>query len=458
MSRLQSWPPDGRLLELALTVLLVTAVLVGVDRFVASLPSLPAPGPAPATVRSGALQPVAQDPFPSAPRTFRGPVHGIPDYSPTADKPQSKLWHHDGSWWALMVSAPTGAVHVFQLSEDLRAWRDTGTVVDSRPDSRGDALAVGDLTYVASRGAGHIALAKLVYDRARRSYTQAAGFPVPVVAGASDSVTVTRDSRERLWMTYQQRRRVHVLHSTSSDREWTQPFAPGVVYPRVSADDISTILAVNGAVAVMWSDQAGDAFRFALHADAAPDDVWRLETPLAGENVADDHISATVTAQGRVLAVVKTSNDDDLQRAGEPGVQLLVREPGGAWSAVPVTTAGEDWTRPVIAVDETHGAVLVFATSATGGGSIVMHCASLSRLDFSAGRPQSLIDPHDVVTNATGAKSPVSADTGLVVLASTGVGEARYYYAALRVGEPAPDSAPGLEAAAGSRRPCARTS
>jgi hypothetical protein len=59
--------------------------------------------------------------------------------NPTADKPQSKLWFQDGSWWSLMLSPSDNVVHIFELRAD-HTWRDTGTVVDSRSNSTGDAL------------------------------------------------------------------------------------------------------------------------------------------------------------------------------------------------------------------------------------------------------------------------------------------------------------------------------
>src|SRR4051812_27062011 len=70
---------------------------------------------------------------------------------PAADKPQSKLWYTDGSWWALMLSSTNNTVHIFELQAN-HTWRDTGTQVDSRAGSTGDALwdaSIGKL-YVAS--------------------------------------------------------------------------------------------------------------------------------------------------------------------------------------------------------------------------------------------------------------------------------------------------------------------
>src|SRR3954451_15244456 len=59
---------------------------------------------------------------------------------PSDDKPQSKLWFQDGSWWALMYSATAYATTIRRLDPASQTWFDTGTVVDARPTARGDAL------------------------------------------------------------------------------------------------------------------------------------------------------------------------------------------------------------------------------------------------------------------------------------------------------------------------------
>src|SRR3712207_5791626 len=75
--------------------------------------------------------------------------------SPTADKPQSKLWFLDGSWWALMVADGTSTTTIHQLLPD-HTWRNTGAVVDTRANSTGDALwsSRDSRLYVANRATG----------------------------------------------------------------------------------------------------------------------------------------------------------------------------------------------------------------------------------------------------------------------------------------------------------------
>ena len=125
--------------------------------------------------------------------------------NPTADKPQSKLWYQDGSWWSLMLSPADNAVHIFELRAD-HTWRDTGTSVDSRANSTGDALwddATGKL-YVASRAASSSAqLVRLSYNAATRTLQRRRRLPGrPSAPGGSESITIAKDSTGKLWATF----------------------------------------------------------------------------------------------------------------------------------------------------------------------------------------------------------------------------------------------------------------
>ena len=79
----------------------------------------------------------------------------------TADKPQSKLWFNDGSWWAVMFhpdaqtdpvdydsSKPANTWLIYKLTWPDK-WTPTSTVVDTRTTSRADALWDGRHLYIA---------------------------------------------------------------------------------------------------------------------------------------------------------------------------------------------------------------------------------------------------------------------------------------------------------------------
>src|SRR4051795_7899237 len=71
-------------------------------------------------------------------------------YAPTSDKPQSKLWYAQGSWWADMFDTVSRTWHVFRLDRSTQAWTDTGVRIDDRPNSLADVLWDGTHLYVAS--------------------------------------------------------------------------------------------------------------------------------------------------------------------------------------------------------------------------------------------------------------------------------------------------------------------
>src|SRR5687767_8232581 len=59
--------------------------------------------------------------------------------TPTADKPQSKLWFHDGRWWANMFDPASTDWHIFYLDRAVQKWVDTKVPVDTRPATSSDA-------------------------------------------------------------------------------------------------------------------------------------------------------------------------------------------------------------------------------------------------------------------------------------------------------------------------------
>jgi hypothetical protein len=373
---------------------------------------------------------------------------------PTADKPQSKLWYQDGAWWSLMLSPSDNLVHVFELRAD-HTWRDTGTVVDNRPRSTGDALwddATGKL-YVASRASGTRArLVRLSYEPIARTYRVDAGFPVNISPGGSESITIAKDSTGKLWATFTRQSQVWVTHSTTSDTAWTAPFRPPVADTAITSDDISAVVTMRGKIGVMWSDQLSQSFRFTTHTDGAPDTAagWSpLERPLAGTRLADDHINIkniVADDDGRLFAAVKTSlGDDPADPSTGALIALVVRANDGTWTSHTVGTVADDLTRPMVLLDETNRQINVFATWPVGGGSIYYKTSPMSNISFAPGRGTKFVTWTGArIHDASSTKQPVNARTGMVVLASD-ASAFRYYHAemSLAAADTSPPSVPG---------------
>jgi hypothetical protein len=349
--------------------------------------------------------------------------------NPSADKPQSKLWYTDGFWWALMVPNGRTDTHIFKLSRTTHAWADTGTVVDSRINSTGDALwTPGDrtLTVVTRDATANPRITRFTYDPATDHYTMDSGFPVTVNSGGgSESATIDRDSTGRLWITYTRGSRLWVAHSDPSGLSWTAGYNPAVGDYALDGDDISSVIAFNGSIGLMWSDQNSSAMRFAIHHDGDGDQVWSVEDALKGTRMADDHINLKQMSgdtQGRIFAAVKTSQGDssnDPKTA--PLVGVLVRTPGanggpGTWKFLTTGTVADDHTRPIIVIDQTNQELYFLATAA---GDIYYKKTSLANPDFSnqPGRGKRFVDAQPQVNNATASKDPVTAESGMVILA-----------------------------------------
>ncbi|MGY2078176.1 PKD domain-containing protein, partial [Blastococcus sp. SYSU DS0828] len=405
---------------------------------------------------AGAAEPV--------PQMYQGPPFADAGPAPTEDKPQSKLWFNDGAWWALMRTSGNGAdgnpdVTIHRLLPD-HTWQNTGTVVDGRAASTGDALWQGGTLFVASRvTSGTIQAARLSYDAGTQTYAMDAGFPKSVATGSVESVTITRDSLGRLWVTYTDDDQVWVAHSTTDDTTWTAPFPVPVSDNDISSDDISAIVAFSGRIGVMWSDQGSQVMRFAVHQDSSPDaSGWTMETALSGTRSADDHVNLKALVeddQGRVYAAIKTSRgDSSSDSSSDPSIRVLSRSSSGTWTATTAATVGENLTRPQLALDATNRRLYVVMTTESGGDVYYRHAPLGASLSFTP-RATLLTWPGASLNNATTAKAPVTAASGLVVLASDDDETDRYYHAELALNgaaadTTAPSTPSGLTATANS--------
>jgi len=385
------------------------------------------------------------------PQMYQGPVFADAGPAPTEDKPQSKLWFNDGAWWALMRTSGNGPdgnpdVTIHRLMPN-HTWQDTGTVVDGRAASTGDALWEGGTLVVASRvTSGTIQAARLTYDTGSDSYTMSAGFPKSVTSGSVESVTVARDSLSRLWVTYTDNDQVWVAHSTTNDTTWTAPFVVPVPDSQIASDDISAIVSFGGKVGVMWSDQDSQVIRFAVHPDTAADNTgWTMETALSGTRSADDHLnlkSLVEDDQGRVYAAIKTSlGDSSSDSSSDPSIRVLSRSSSGTWTATTAATVGEGLTRPQLALDATNRRLYVVMSTESGGNVYYRHSPLGASMSFTT-RATLLSWPGAPLNDASTAKAPVTAASGLVVLASDDDETDRYYHAELALDGSVADTTP----------------
>lgn len=347
--------------------------------------------------------------------------------TPTFDKSQAKTWWYDGSWWGLLYQPADATVRVGQLQHDHR-WVLGESVVSTDPVAVGDVVVDGRRVHVLSRDRSGLSVVDLVYRRRAGRYA-VAGPAVPLGTRGTSAATMTKDSTGRLWVTFVRASHLNVQHSNPSRTRWSLPYVPDVAGSRVGRSELTDVVAANGSIIVVWSDQRAGAFHVATHGDGDPDGQWRAETAAEGDHVADDHISAHVLPGPEgdtVLVAAKTSlNDYRDPVRDDPLILLLARTPQGAWSQHVVATVADGWTRPVVTADAT-GRVFVVGRRA---GSIVYKAATVADLTFESGPGRHLLTFTGAsFTDPSVGTQTVDVGTGLLVLASD-ERDLRYWHA-----------------------------
>src|SRR5215212_3465035 len=351
--------------------------------------------------------------------------------APTGEKPQSKLWFNDGTWWGSLFNRSAEEHHIYRYDRATHIWSDTGTLIDDRNSSKADVLWDGSHLYVATAGptsaASHSGrVLRYSYDAATKKYSLDPGFPVTVTSGGMEAIVLDKDTTGRLWVSYTQNNQVYVNRSLGDDQSWGTPFVLPVTGTTVSADDISGVVAFDSQIGVMWSNQVDDAMYFATHTDGDPDNVWQgSRTAIQGPKTADDHISLRSLqaddVSGKVFAAVKTSLGDlNNPDTNAPLILLLVRDQAGNWTNYRFGRVIDHHTRPIVMIDQEHRNLYMFATHDENCGAIYYKKTPLSNISFSDGWGTPFIQSSTdtCINNATSTKQNVNSATGLLVQAS----------------------------------------
>lgn len=337
----------------------------------------------------------------------------IPVSASTGKKPQSKVWHHDGRWWAVLPSdavVPAGT-WLWRLEED-DSWTNV-LQLSSSTEAKADALRAGDLAHILLHGEVS-ELVSLVHAPDEQNYRRWEARPrnTPIPLPGSETATIALDSTGRMWLATESGTSIHVHHADAPYRLFEGPV---ILAEDIDKGDISAITAMpDGTVGVLWSDQTRRRFGFRLHVDGSPPDEWLPDeapasrsTPAIGAGVADDHINLAVSSDGTLYAAVKTGYDSP----GYPKIALLVRRPAG-WDGL--YAVDQEGTRPILLLNEQADSLLVLYTRQESPGGIVYRESPRSPIAFG---PKTELMAGDL-NNATGPKDPWTDE--VVILASGG--------------------------------------
>lgn len=359
--------------------------------------------------------------------------------TPAGESPESKLWWNDNSWWGCLWSDSAASYRIHRFDIPTQNWLDTGTNLDERDGSKADVLWDGQKLYVVSHifsntpvttstaNAGR--LYRYSYDPLTRSYSSDPGFPVLVNEAKSKTLVLDKDSSGRLWVTWVQDGRVKLNCSSGSDLNWGAPFDLPVQGDTTAAGDISSLIAFDQNIGVMWSNQADRITYFAARSDGDPDTVWSpRENALADavlDSVSNDEINlAACDSEGNLYAATRTQLDNQ----DDPQVYILKRDPGGSWSRHLFGRVSDNHRQTIVLVDEDNSRLHVIATgNVSSVESVYRKSADLSVLLFPPGMGTPFIESSSDlrINRISAAKHCLNNQTGLLVLANDQ--DSRYY-------------------------------
>ena len=381
---------------------------------------------------------------------FRDHSYSSSVTAPTGQKPQSKVWHADGSWWGVLWTAASPRrfeIHKFNLAtQSTNAWTKTGTVVDTRRNSQADTLfdSGNNKLYVLSHlkdtdtstSDQGLKFLRFGYNSATKAYTQEVS--KTIVSKKAEAAVLDKDSTGKLWVTYTDTtgggRSVFVTHSTTNDTTYVAPYVlPVAGANNLATDDISTLVAYGDAggrkIGVLWSNQIDDAVYFAAHPDGSGDAAanWTRTTLCAATLCPDDHLnikSIDADTSGHIFAAVKTSlNDKNPQVGSDPLIVIYRLNTAGGWTSSVAWRVAENVTRSIVVIDSQNRRVHAFAAGpCCDGGTIWTKSAPLDNPTFEQGAGTAFIRNSNPsaqpANNPTSTKQAVNNSTGLLVLAS----------------------------------------
>ena len=309
--------------------------------------------------------------------------------------------------------------------------------IDERPTARQDVLWDGAKLYMVSRAGFNVApaenrLLRYTYDPGLKTYVLDPGFPVTISGGGAESMTITKDSTDTLWVAYTLAGQVFVNCTLGSDDQWGTPFPIPVAQGTNVAVDIAGVIALPnpggpGAIGIFWTNQNTQADYFAVHADGTPPTdpaAWTEEFPIAGKKAADDHFNMKVASDGRLFVGIKTSRTSPKDIL----IGLLVRSPAGAWSPLyNVATFDTLATRPLVLLDESHRRLYFFFSPFHA--AINYKTSDMDRIAFpdGVGTPFIASSSVDDINNPTSTKQNVMSDGGIELIASS-PGDLSYWH------------------------------
>ncbi len=271
---------------------------------------------------------------------------------------QSKVFYHDGKWWALAHNAPDNRWYIWKY--DGGVWT-KNIALEKSSTLRYDALlnSATDKLYVMGSHHSSSEFWRFSYSSATDTWTKDSGFkvnPAFLNTDQANPVSLVQAKNGDLWIFRIQANSLQAKRSTDGGATWSAEITvkAGLATASGTTDAVAFTSSGNNYVGVAYGETntAGSKYGFLIHRDGDPDASWTDETSALtffGSERADNKICAATDDNNNVYLFTQNANVG----GSDPHNTLYKRASGGPWSkfAVNTNSSGLIWRSPAMVAD-----------------------------------------------------------------------------------------------------------
>jgi hypothetical protein len=283
---------------------------------------------------------------------------------------QSKVFYHDGNWWAVAHHDSTSRWFVWKFKGGV--WTRLNSLVKSST-MKYDAVvnSAGGKLYLIGSHASATEFRRYSYASGTATWTLDTGFPVSPSFNnedASNPLSLVQAKNGDLWIFRIDSNKLQAKRSTNGGAAWSAAIEvkTGLTSATGTTDAVAFSSGGHDFVGVAYGETpaAGTKFGLLTHQDGAANETWTDESSsltLFGAERGSNQLGMTTDASNNIFLFTKTGNAS----GSDPRNTLYKRANDGAWQKFKVNaSAGEDWKSPAVVFEAVNNKIYVMGINA----------------------------------------------------------------------------------------------
>ena len=307
---------------------------------------------------------------------------------------QSKVFYHDGKWWAIAFNNPDSRWYIWKYNSGV--WT-KDYQLNKTSTLRYDAVldAVNGKLYVLGSHTSNSEFWRFTYSSGTATWLKDSGFKVTPGMNNSDGanpMSLVQAKNGELWIFRVESNKLQAKRSADGGLTWSAVFdiKTGLTTSSGLTDAVVFTSGGNNYIGVAYgeADAAGSKYGFLIHRDGDPETTWTDESAsltFFGSERANNKIAATTDKNNNVYLFGQNANVS----GGDPHNTLYKRSSGGAWTKFVVNdnASGLSWKAPVVIADTSNNGLYVMGVNNTTLSAEYKACVIGSEANLSSTTP-----------------------------------------------------------------------